>query len=341
MRKPAMLAMLATHEMRWVAAMLVIGAAPLAAQVVPPAAPRPAASPRPPRPPRPPHVWSSDGDGVARIDTVVAFSPNGQIELSLVSGRMKLSTWNRDQVRVVATTSGPPSLQFDASSSHVSLEQVRNGYNNERSNVGSATYDVTVPVGARATLSAVSGDIDASGVRGRVEVSNVSGTVNVRDVGSALTVEGVSGDVTISNVGGEAHVENVSGRVSLTRVAGSASVETVSGGITLNGVRGDDIHATTVSGDIDFAGALTGSARYSFETHSGRTNLRVASNANGTISVETFNGSVSNDYPGAVRRRNSDPDDDTSSYSYVIGRGEGRLRVETFSGTVHISQGNP
>lgn len=327
---------------------LTIGINPLMAQDVPepPAAPRSPRSPEAPRPPRTPRTpstprsWRGD-DGVAKIDTVVPFSADGTVELSLIAGTMKLSTWDRNQIRVVATTSGPPSLQFDASGSHMSLEQVKNGYNNDRNNVGDATYDVTVPVGSRATLSAVSGSINASGVHGRIEVSNVSGKVNVRDAGSSLSVEGVSGDITIATVGGDTHVENVSGRVSITGAGGSASVETVSGDIILNGVRGDRVHATSVSGDIDFAGPAKGTGRYDFETHSGRTNLKLASNANTTISVETFNGSVSNDYPGATRRRSSDPDDDTTVYEYVIGSGEGRVRAETFSGSVHISQGNP
>ncbi|MEO7043016.1 MAG: DUF4097 family beta strand repeat-containing protein, partial [Gemmatimonadaceae bacterium] len=142
-------------------------------------------------------------------------------------------------------------------------------------------------------------------------------------------------------VGGEAHVENVSGNISLTGVRGSASVETVSGSITLSGVAGSSIHATSVSGNLDFAGSVGGSARYNFETHSGRANLRIEGNANAAIRVETFSGSVSNDYPGAVRRRSSGDDDDTSSVDFIIGQGQGRLRVETFSGSVHISQGNP
>ncbi|MEO7102929.1 MAG: DUF4097 family beta strand repeat-containing protein [Gemmatimonadaceae bacterium] len=327
---------------------LIAGTVPADAQVTPPTPPTPPrptspvrvpAPPRPPRAPRAPRAWSGD-DGVARIDTTVPFSQNGMVELSLVAGTMKLSTWNQNKVRVVASTSGPPSLQFDASDSHLSLEQTRNGSGGDRNNVGTATYDVTVPSGSRASLSAVSGDIDASGLRGRLEVSNVSGSVNVRDVGSGLSVEGVSGNVTVANVGGEAHVENVSGRISVTGVGGSASVETVSGGITLNGVAGSSIHATSVSGDLDFAGPVGGSARYNFETHSGRTNLRIAGNANAAIRVETFSGSVSNDYPGAVKRRTSD-DDDTSSVDFIIGQGQGRLHVETFSGSVHISQGNP
>jgi hypothetical protein len=302
--------------------------------------------PAPPAPPRPPRVhsrstFSDDDQGVARIDTVVSFSANGTVELSLVAGTMKLSTWDRNQVRVVASTTGEPSLQFDASSSHLSLEQSRNGRSSRNGDdVGNATYEVTVPTGSRATLSAVSGNITASGVRGAVDVSTVSGSVDVRDLGSTLSVEGVSGDITAANVANDARVENVSGRISLSSVGGSASAETVSGSIAVSGVRGDRVHVTTVSGNVDFAGSVSGTGRYEFETHSGRTNLKLASNANVAISVETFSGSVSNDYPGAVRRRNSDSDDDGTSYDYVIGRGTGRVHVETFSGSVHISQGN-
>ncbi|MDQ2668942.1 MAG: hypothetical protein M3Z05_23535, partial [Gemmatimonadota bacterium] len=190
----------------------------------------------PPRPPRAPRAWSEIGQGgVARIDTVVPFSSNGTIELSLVSGSIKVSTWDRTQVRVVATTSGPPSLVFDASSSHVSLEQ--GGRHNSRyGESGTATYDVTVPTGVRATLSAVSGGIDAVGIRGPVDVNVVSGRVNVRDLGSTLNVEGVSGDITAMRVASDARVENVSGRVSLSGVGGSVNAETVSGGMLLRGI---------------------------------------------------------------------------------------------------------
>lgn len=324
-------------------AALAAGVTPCEAQGVPtpPNPPSPVSVPRAPRPPRAPRVHFGGDEGVARIDTVVPFSASGTIELSLVSGTMKLSTWDRNQVRVIASTSGEPSLQFDASSSHLSLEQSRNGRGSRNGDdVGSATYEVTVPTGSRATLSAVSGSITASGVRGPVDVNTVSGSVDVRDLGSTLNVEGVSGDITAANVANDARVENVSGRVSLSGVGGSASAETVSGSIRLSGVRGDRVHVTTVSGDVDFAGPVSSTGRYEFETHSGRANLRLASNADVAISVETFSGSVSNDYPGAVRRRNSDSGDDGTNYDYVIGRGAGRIHVETFSGSVHISQGN-
>ena len=321
------------------------------AQVSPPAPPgAPSAprstprAPRPPRPPRAPHTWFTGGDsGVTKIDTVVSFSANGTVDLSLISGSMKLSTWNRNQVRVVASTTGEPSLQFDATGSQLSLEQVKNSWRSGRDdgNTGRATYDVTVPAGVRATLSAISGSVDASGIRGHLEVSNVSGSVNVREIGSSLSVESVSGAVTAANVASDVRIENVSGRISLANTRGALSVETVSGSIVIDGATGQRVHATTVSGSIDFTGVIFPTGRYEFETHSGGANLALAGNSNAAVSVETFSGSVRNDFPGVVRRRNADPEDDRTNFDYVIGQGAGRVRVETFSGSVHISQRNP
>ena len=331
-----------------VIAAFAIGAVPCWAQIpTPPSPPRPPspadapAPPRAPRPPRPPRGWTGDDHGVAKIDTLLPFSANGTIDLSLVSGAMKVSTWDRNQVRVVASTTGEPSLRLDASSSHLTLEQSRSGNRRGRGDdIGTATYDVTVPSGTRASLAAVSGSINAAGLRGAVDANNVSGSTDLRDLGASLNVEGVSGRITVANVASDAHVENVSGRVSLTGIGGSLTAETVSGGISVAGVRGDRVHVTTVSGDIDFTGSVPSSGRYDFETHSGDARLKLASNTQATLSVETFNGSVSNDFPGAVRQKNSDPDDDSTNYDFIINRGGGRVRVETFSGSVHISKVN-
>ena len=73
-------------------AALAIGAVPCVAQVPtppsPPGPPNPPASPRPPRAPRAPRAWLGGDSGVARIDTVLPFSSNGTVDLSLVAGTM-------------------------------------------------------------------------------------------------------------------------------------------------------------------------------------------------------------------------------------------------------------
>lgn len=309
----------------------------------PPRAPEGVRTPRPPRaprPPRPPSAWFSDDSGVTKIDTIVPFSANGSAELSLVSGAMTVKTWDRPEVRVVASATGDARLTFEASHSHVDLEQTSRGWRDRSSSGGSVTYDVTVPAGTRTELSAVSGTIQATGIHGAMDVSSVSGRVDVRDAGSTVAVEGVSGPITVANVSGDLRVESVSAPLTVSNVGGTLSAETVSGRVDIQGVRGPRVRATTVSGTIDYVGAIAPSGRYDFESHSGRTTLRLASNASASVSVDTFSGSVTNDYPGAVRRAAGDSDEDRTHFEYVLGKGEARVHVETFSGRVIITQGN-
>ncbi len=292
---------------------------------------------RPPTPPRPPSRWSqSNGGGVARIDTLVPFSANGSVELGLISGSIRVSSWNRNEVRVVASATDGATLDFDANRSHIDLGLHRNW--SDRG--GSATYDVTLPVGARVTMSAISGTINATGVHGGIDASSISGPVDVRDAGANVSIESVSGGVTAMGVAGDVKVETVSGAIQVSNVTGTVSAETVSGSTDLSNARGTRVRANSVSGGITFTGALNPAGRYEFETHSGRALLRLASGASAVITVDTYSGSVTNEYPGAVRRPESDADDERTHYRYTIGRGDARISVETFSGRVQISQGN-
>lgn len=273
---------------------------------------------------------------MARIDTLVPFSASGSVELGLISGSINVSAWNRGQVRVVASATGNASLDFDATGSHVDLGVNQNGSDEG----GGASYDVTVPAGTRVTLNAISGSITVAGVRGGIDANSVSGSVDVRDAAANVAIESVSGNVTASGVAGDVKAETVSGRLDVSNVSGTVSAGNVSGSIYLSDTRGTRVRASSVSGGVTFAGVLNPAGRYQFETHSGRTVLKLASGASAVITVNTYSGSVANDYPGAVRRAEGDADDERTSYRYTIGRGDARVSIDTFSGRVQISQGN-
>lgn len=321
------------------AAIAIAGAAPVQAQKSPPA---------PPDVPAMPSRWSPrfDGSGVSHLDTLVPFSERGSVELGLVSGSIKVSAWNRNQVRVIANAPDGSTLDFDATSSHVDLgvhgPNVRRRWSGETGNARyDVAYDVTVPTGTRLTLSSISGGINASGVHGGIDANTVSGAVAVRDAAASVAIESVSGNVTVVDVAGDVRAEAVSGTITVSGVAGTVSAENVSGRTEVSNVRGTRVRAGAVSGDVTFTGVLNPAGRYDFHTHSGRLVLQLAGGASAAVNVDTYSGSVMNDYPGAVRRSESDPDDARTSYRYTMGRGDARVSIETFSGRVQISQGNP
>jgi len=270
--------------------------------------------------------------GRQRIDTTITLSNDASVDLALVAGSMHVTTWNRDQARIVAEASAGR-LQMDASSSHLDLHQ----RSDENGDAGSARYVVTLPAGVRLSLGSVSGTITASGTHGPVEVSSVSGDVTVSGTGRRLSVETVSGSVRVTGAGGDVRATTVSGGVTVTGVSGTVRSETVSGRVRVTGAAGDAAHLESVSGAIDYAGQLDSSGRYSFATHSGRVALRVPVATDAGIRVETFSGGVTNTVPGATRRPEQDPDDERTSYHYTLGRGGARVSIATFSGDVTIT----
>lgn len=263
----------------------------------------------------------------SRIDTTVTLSRGGTVDLSLVSGEIVVNAASGDQVRVRAY-SERGILTFSASPDRVSLEVRSN-----RGRVGDTRYEVTVPVGARLELRAVSGDITARGTRGEVEARTVSGDLAITDAARIAYLETVSGDLGGSNLGGDVRATSVSGDVDLSNVEGEVEVETVSGELRLSGIRSRSVRTETVSGDLSYDGTLDPGGRYDFHSHSGTIRLRVPSSAGGSMRVETYSGTVDSDFPMSIQpgeRIESRP----KRVEFTFGSGGARITAETFSGDI-------
>lgn len=267
----------------------------------------------------------------SKLDTTVTLARGGTVDLSLVSGEIIVSAGTGDRVQVRAY-SERGILSFSASPNRVSLE-VRSS----RGRMGDTRYEVTVPVGARLELRAVSGDITARGVRGEVEAATVSGDLEVVDATRIAYLETVSGDLKGSNLSGDIRATSVSGDVDLDNVEGELEVETVSGELRLIGARTKEVRTETVSGDLTYDGTLDPGGRYDFHSHSGTIELHVPSSAGGTVRVETYSGSIDSDFPMNIRpgeRIENRP----KRMEFTFGNGGARITAETFSGDIMIQR---
>lgn len=277
--------------------------------------------------------------GRTQIDTTVRLDRGGAVDLSLISGRIRVTGWDRPDVKVSASIDRG-TLRLDANSSRVSLsvDQSDDDHRGRRHDIGDATYDVTVPRGSRLILEAVSGDINASGSQGSIEASSVSGTVDVAAGVGDVSVESVSGSVHAAQVNGNLRAESVSGDVRVESVTGNVEASTVSGNIRLVGVQSKDVRAETVSGNIVYSGSIDPGGRYSFESHSGTLRLNIPRGAGAQFSVETFSGDITTDFPvtvpagGSIRKE--------GRMEFTTGDGRARITAQTFSGRIVITSGS-
>lgn len=278
-----------------------------------------------------PAAAQRDRDDGSRIDTTVALGRGATVDLSLLSGEIIVHGWNRDEARVQAT-SERGAIAFEHSSSRLMLST-----RPWRGGTGDTRYELSVPVGTRLILRAISGDIRADGVGGEVEAHSTSGDVTVTDASSRITLESISGDVRGEKLRGTVRVNSVSGDVTLQGVDGDVDAQTVSGDVDISDATTKWVRAESTSGDVGYGGSVDPAGRYDFTTHSGEVSLTLPSSAGGVLSIETFSGSVDSDFPITIQPtgdRHSRP----RRMEFSFGNGNARISVETFSGDIRIEK---
>jgi hypothetical protein len=155
-------------------------------------------------------------------------------------------------------------------------------------------FTVRVPAGVSFVGAAVSSDVSATGLTGRVELSSVSGNVAGTGLGGPAELHSVSGDVELETASGEASGRSVSGSVRATVRGGSSAplrFSSVSGDLTISLPRdlGADIEMSSVSGEMssDFPLTLGAGGRVR------RSHMRARIGSGGrTLSLSTVSGDV-------------------------------------------------
>lgn len=177
-------------------------------------------------------------------------SATGRVALSNINGSVRISAWDRNEVKVDAVKRASTQerlreaeINVSASSGAIEIEteypdyRWRDGERHE--NPASVEYTLTVPRGARIEeVSLVNGGLDIDGVSGPVHASSVNGKVTAR---------GLTGPVNLSVVNGrlEATLDSVGG-------SGSVNLSAVNGPLvaTIPSDSNATVHADTVHGSI-------------------------------------------------------------------------------------------
>ena len=147
-----------------------------------------------------------------------------------------------------------------------------------------------------------------------------------------LSVDSVSGSIEMTGSADEASFETVSGNIRVRGKGGEFAFETVSGDIDaeLDGYR--EMKGGTVSGDIGLRGKASANGRIEVETMSGDVRVDLPSDIGADLHAETFSGGLRSDF-GTVNTPEHGPG---RSLETRIGTGDGRIRLETFSGDIDI-----
>jgi hypothetical protein len=279
------------------------------------------------------HGDYSDGADFT-IDTTVAFSRSGSVDLQSFSGDIMVVAWDRDEVKVHAKSRN--GIHFDSSPSRVSLTE-NPGDHEDRAEMGEHYgFEISVPKSARLVMRSVSGDITVRDVSD-VEAHSVSGDLNATNVASHAELETVSGDLTVTNASAGLHASTVSGDIQARKITGEVSAQSVSGDVVLQDVTSSFVRSETVSGEVHFTGPVDPKGRYEFHSHSGDVDLDLTGGAgNATLEVETYSGDLET---GCAMTLQPGGRGDRMGKRGTLTMGDGggaHFVLKTFSGDVHI-----
>ncbi len=255
---------------------------------------------------------------------------DASVSIENLAGKIVIEGWNRNEARLTGEL-GDSVEELEISASDSSLRI--NVANRNSRNIDNTELKLMVPEGVSIDASAVSADIDVSGMDNeKLTASSVSGDVAVDVTSQRVSIESVSGDVEFRGRTTRISAESVSGDLELSGISGEISVSAVSGDMELHSGLIDSGKLETVSGDIFMTGELSGNSRLTVESMSGDVYIGLPADQSGLFKAESFSGRITTDF-GSVNHAKHGPG---SHLKYVAGDSGAEVRVESFSGNIKL-----
>ncbi|MDD2805747.1 MAG: DUF4097 family beta strand repeat-containing protein [Elusimicrobiales bacterium] len=204
-------------------------------------------------------------------------------------------------------------------------------------------FRIRLPGGLDAEVTLRDGDIDISGLRGKVAAGSGTGRISISKISGAVEAATRTGKLEVSDIEGSVALEGGTASVSAERIAGDARVKTGTGSIDVKAVSGGaDLAANT--GSIRLAGvagplkAVSGTGSIKGETASAKVEARTntgsiaLSGLTGRAAARCGTGSVTLAWDKAPAGGSAEASADTGSLALSFPAGA-KLRADLSSGT--------
>lgn len=266
------------------------------------------------------------------IHEVADVHPQGEVEVSNVSGRIEVEGWDQERVEVTGTLGrGAERLEFRTQGRHT---LVRVEHPSGKRNIGASELYIRMPLESRLVIASVAADIVVRDVRGAQRLHSVSGDIETVMFSDDVQLKTVSGDISLSGTGkaGLLTLTTVSGDADIRGVAGEIVLQTVSGDLQVDSDQIERARIRTTNGDAELRSGLGPSARIEMEAVNGTLRLVVKGEADAEYSLETFNGEIDNAFgPEPVRTSRFAPG---KELRFTTGEGSARVNMETLNGAI-------
>jgi hypothetical protein len=260
-------------------------------------------------------------------DTTLAVSRGDRLVIDGLGGSVTIVAWDRDVLEVRSETTGavPVEVRRVGATVQLGAEGVR-----RRRTVAAA---VRVPAWIDMDIRGTALDVDVRGADGAIQVSNVDGDVTIQDAGGPVDVRSVRGAIAVTDARAGARASSQVDDVTLRRIVGPVEAHSGDGNIILEAIASRAVRAETLDGDVTFSGTIEAGGEYGFYLHDGDAVIEVQRAVGAQVSVSTFDGEFTSDFPVRVERFSAGRE-----FDFVLGDGSARIEIEVFDGEIRLLQ---
>jgi hypothetical protein len=223
-------------------------------------------------------------------DETVDVARGARLNVNNFAGEVVIRTWDRDALRVAARHSSRIKVAIRNTPAAVSVSS------SSSSGIASVDYEITAPAWMPVKVDGTYNFVSIEGAQAEVSATTVRGDIVVKGGTGFVTARSIEGEVVVEAARGRINVASVNERIRITGSSGDIVAETTNGDISMTDVEARSVEAGTVNGNLTFQGSLN-SGRYRFTTHNGNITLRVPETASATFSVRSYQGSFRTSLP--------------------------------------------
>ncbi|MCP4902287.1 MAG: DUF4097 domain-containing protein [bacterium] len=267
-----------------------------------------------------------------RIDESYPASATGDVLISNISGSVKVTGWDRNEVEIAGTLGdGTERLEVDRDDDRIRIvvRVPRRSHNVEESHL-----TISVPRRSSLEVETVSARSGVSGVEGELDFTSVSGNVSISGRPSALSVSSVSGRVKVEFAPEDSEISAVSGSIEVFDCSGALEVASISGDIVVHSGELDSLDAATTSGSVHCEAKPSGRGSFEFDTMSGNVVLVVPRSISADFELSTFSGHIKNQIGPKPTRTSKYAPGEKAEFS--TGSGGAQISMSSFSGSVKL-----
>jgi DUF4097 and DUF4098 domain-containing protein YvlB len=271
-----------------------------------------------------------------RVDLRLDADPRGRVVVEIVRGKVTVEGWDEQAVHVQGTRDDKSEeFVFERNGREIVIQDELKSRSGGRDSSGTH-ITVRVPRGSDVDIDTVSAAQRVRDIDGDVRLEAVSGGIDAAGLRGDAAIGTVSGDIVVAGATGEVRLESVSGGIDADVDATRLDVEAVSGdAIVNNGGALERLDASTISGDLEVRTALAEKARANLESVSGDVTLTLRGELDARFYVETGpGGDIENGLTDQSPRRERYVGAETLDMR--LGEGSADVEASVITGTVTL-----